>query len=85
MNTPRNLPRTYAKAFNIHSVPDYLRAHIQPGQWVYAGDRRAMGVWLGMRPSGVSVVAWAGNGKGRGFAGGWRGYVAALRTYALSR
>jgi hypothetical protein len=73
--------RTYAKAFDLWQVPDYLRAHIQPGQWVYAGDRSTMGVWLGMRPSGVSVVAWLGNGRRIG----WQSYRRTLLTYARAR
>lgn len=69
--------RTFAPAFDIWSVPSYLRKHIQPGQWVYAGDRSNMGQYLGQSKGGADVVAWKGNFR----AGKKNAYIKALRAY----
>ena len=55
----------FVSAFDIWQVPDYLRPYIQPGQWVYAGDRSHLGRFYGASMR-VCVVAWQGNAKGRG-------------------
>ena len=55
----------FVPAFDIWQVPDYLRPHIQPGQWVYAGDRSHLGRFYGASMR-TCVVAWQGNAKGRG-------------------
>ena len=68
--------KTYVKTFDIWPVPDYVRGHIQPGQWVTAGPEGPKGQYLGQRPGCSDVVAWQGRGLGR------RGYVKALRDYA---
>ena len=36
---------TYVKAFDITDMPQYMRRHIHPGQWVYllGGKSRYMG------------------------------------------
>lgn len=57
----------FVPAFDIWQVPDYLRPHIQPGQWVYAGDRSHLGRFYGASMR-TCVVAWQGNAKGRGKA-----------------
>ena len=54
----------FVSAFDIWQVPDYLRPHIQPGQWVYAGDRSHLGRFYGASTR-TCVVAWQGNAKGR--------------------
>jgi len=72
--------RTFAPAFDIWEVPPYLRAHILPGQWVYAGDRQHMGRYLGQGRAGSDVVAWANNWKRHPL--GAREYIRTLRTYA---
>lgn len=55
----------FVPAFDIWQVPDYLRPHIQPGQWVYAGTRASLGRFYGASMR-TCVVAWQGNAKGRG-------------------
>ena len=57
----------FVPAFDIWQVPDYLRPHIQPGQWVYAGERSHLGRFYGASMR-TCVVAWQGNAKGRGKA-----------------
>lgn len=48
------------------------------GQWVYAGERDNIGRFYGHgRRSGVTVVAWRGNWKGR-----YREYTKAISRYA---
>ena len=66
----------FVPAFDIWQVPDYLRPHIQPGQWVYAGDRSHFGRFYGASMR-TCVVAWQGNAKGRGKA-----YQRAYSDYA---
>lgn len=73
----------YAQAFNVWSVPVDLLAHAQPGQWVYAGDKSAMGRFLGVKRSGVVVVAWLHNERSQGDRAARLGYLRGLRNYAL--
>jgi hypothetical protein len=72
--------RTYQKAFDIWQTPDYLRGHILPGQWIFAGDRAHMGRYLGQGRAGSDVVAWRGNYKNH--PKGARAYIRTLRQYA---
>ena len=48
--------------------------------WVYTGDRASKGIFLGVKRSGVVVVAWYGNAKSRV---DYRDYLRSLRDYAL--
>lgn len=73
----------YTPAFNVWSLPVELLAHAQPGQWVYAGDKSSMGRFLGVKRSGVVVVAWLGNERSRGDRAARLDYLRTLRTYAL--
>lgn len=66
----------FVSAFDIWQVPDYLRPHIQPGQWVYAGDKSSMGRFWGAT-NRTAVVAWQGNAKRR-----YHAYQKATRDYA---
>ena len=68
----------FVAAFDIWQVPEYLRPHIQPGQWVYAGTRASLGRFYGASKY-TCVVAWQGNAKGRG-----RSYQKALSAYGKS-
>ena len=68
----------FVSAFDIWQVPEYLRPHIQPGQWVYAGTRASLGRFYGASKY-TCVVAWQGNAKGRG-----RSYQKALSDYGKS-
>jgi len=73
----------YTPAFNVWSVPKELLAHAQPGQWVYAGDKSAMGRFLGVKRSGVVVVAWLGNERNQGDRAARLDYIRCLRNFAL--
>lgn len=70
----------FTKAVNVWSTDLDIKS-LQPGQWVYAGDRSAGGRFLGVKKSGSIVVAWNENAKR---SGGYLGYVRALRNYAKS-
>lgn len=72
--------RTYAPAFDIWQTPPYLRAHILPGQWIFAGNPAQKGVYLGQGRAGSDVVAWLSNAKRSPL--GVRGYIRTLRQYA---
>jgi hypothetical protein len=48
----------FAPSFNIYDVPVSLLRHAQPGQWVYAGDKGAMGRFVGIKKNGIVVVSW---------------------------
>lgn len=67
----------YQPALDIWALDDTQRAALQPGQWVYAGERSNMGRFYGQGAS--TVVAWRGNWKGR-----FREYTKALRDYGRS-
>lgn len=69
----------YLPAFDIWSTPAELLKHVQPGQWVYAGNKEDKGRFYGIKPSGSIVVAWQGNAKR---SGNLKGYYRALRDYA---
>jgi hypothetical protein len=71
----------YSQAFDIWAVPTGLYKHIQPGQWVYAGDKSNKGIFLGIKPSGVVVCAWYQNAKSREY----KSYLKTLRQYALGK
>jgi hypothetical protein len=69
----------YTTAFNVWEVPVELLKHAQAGQWIYAGERSNKGIFLGVKRSGVVVVAWYGNIKNQHDK---IGYVRTLRKYA---
>ena len=48
----------FITSFNIWEMPVELLKHVQPGQWVYAGDKNTKGRFLGVKKSGSVVVAW---------------------------
>lgn len=48
----------FIKAIDINTVNPLT---LQPGQWVFAGDRSVKGQFLGVKASGVIVVAWTTN------------------------
>ena len=62
----------FKPSFNIWCLTTESLQSIQPGQWVYAGDKNTMGRFLGVKPSGSVVVAWKHN----------KAHVTALRVYA---
>lgn len=69
----------YQSIFDIWAVPVDLLKHVQAGQMVYAGDRSNRGRFLGVRKSGVIVVAWQGNVQSHSDK---VGYIKTLRNYA---
>lgn len=48
----------FITSFNIWEMPVELLKHVQPGQWVYAGEKSTKGRFLGVKKSGSVVVAW---------------------------
>lgn len=60
--------------------PDEI-GKLQPGQWVYAGNKENKGIYLGLKKSGSVVVAWYANAKSRM---SYRQYINALRHYAIN-
>lgn len=36
----------YIQAFNIWNIPHELIKYIQPGQWIYAGDKSNKGIYI---------------------------------------
>jgi len=69
----------YQSIFDIWAVPVDLLKHVQAGQMVYAGDRSNRGRFLGVRKSGIIVVAWQGNVQSHSDK---VGYIKTLRNYA---
>lgn len=67
----------YQPMFNIWEVPTVLYKHIKRGQWVYAGDKDNKGIFIGVKKSGVVVVAWYHNAKRNDY----RDYVQNLTNY----
>jgi hypothetical protein len=71
----------YIQAFNIWDIPNEFIKYIQPGQWVYAGDKDNKGIYQGIKNNGIIVVAWQGNINNKPNK---REYIKALRHYAKS-
>ena len=69
----------FTSSFDIWAVPVSLLKHVQPGQWVYAGNKADKGRFLGVKASGTVVVAWSGNTQARVDK---TGYIRHLRSYA---
>jgi hypothetical protein len=69
----------FTQAFDIWSVPVSLLKYAQPGQWVYAGNKADKGRFLGVKASGIVVVAWQGNTQARTDKAE---YIKTLRSYA---
>jgi hypothetical protein len=71
----------YTKTVNIWALQPSQIAALPVGQWVSTDDhhdKTSKGIFLGVKPSGVVVVAWYMNAKSRGY----RSYIQALRHYA---
>jgi hypothetical protein len=71
----------YIQAFNIWNIPNELVRYIQPGQWIYAGDKSNKGIFQGIKSNGIIVVAWKGNIDNKPNK---RAYIQRLRIYAKS-
>jgi hypothetical protein len=81
MHATRKPSRQYVRAFDITSLPPAALSGVSIGQWVFAGERTRDGIgrFLGVKPSGVVVVAWLGNGRRR-----WCSYCRTLRQFATT-
>jgi hypothetical protein len=53
----------YTQPQNVWDMTRDQMRQMQPGQWVYAGDRDSKGQFLGVKRNDVVVVAWYGNAK----------------------
>ena len=71
----------YIQAFNIWNIPNELIKHIQIGQWIYAGNKDNQGIYLGVKSTGIIVVAWKGNIDNQHNK---KQYIKTLRDYAKS-
>jgi hypothetical protein len=69
----------YIEAFNIWNIPNELIRYIQPGQWVYAGDKDNKGIFQGIKKNNIIVVAWKGNIDNHKDK---KQYIKTLRDYA---
>ena len=69
----------YLPSFDIWQVPTELLSHVQPGQWVYAGDKDNRGRFFGVKKSGTVVVAWRNNARNNGRP---QEYYSFMRQYA---
>ena len=69
----------YIKAFNIWNIPHELIKYIQPGQYIYAGDKDNKGIFQGIKKNNIIVVAWKGNINNKPNK---REYIKTLRDYA---
>lgn len=72
----------YTKAFDIWRLTPVEIRRLQPGQWVFAGERDSRGRYLGIKPSGSVVVGWLGNARNHSPR---KAYYRALRDYALGQ
>lgn len=71
----------FLPSLNIWNMKQDEIGKLQPGQWVYAGNKENKGIYLGLKKSGSVVVAWYGNIKQRK---SYKEYVRSLRNYAIS-
>lgn len=71
----------FTKSIDIWKLTPVEISCLQPGQWVFAGNRADKGRYFGVKPSGSVVVAWHGNTR----KGARRSYYRALRDYAVGR
>lgn len=69
----------YTKAIDIWQLTDDQIRKLQVGQWVFAGNTKNIGRFLGIKKSNTVVVAWQGNAS---FQESYRGYVQQLLNYA---
>lgn len=69
----------YSKAINIWNLSDNEIKKLQVGQWIFGGDSKNLGRFLGVKKSGTVVVAWNGNAK---FQVCYNGYIKQLLNYA---
>lgn len=69
----------YSKAVDIWQLTENQTRKLQVGQWVFAGNTKNIGRFLGVKKSGTVVVAWHGNAS---FQKSYNGYIQQLLNYA---
>jgi hypothetical protein len=69
----------YQKALDIWQLSDKSIKQLQTGQWIYGGDQKNLGRFLGVKKSGIVVVAWQGNAS---FQKSYIDYIKQLLNYA---
>ena len=69
----------YSKAIDIWQLTDKQIKHLQIGQWIYGGESKNLGRFLGVKKSGTIVVAWQGNAS---FQKSYNDYIQSLLNYA---
>jgi len=69
----------YSKPVDIWQLSDKQIKRLQVGQWIYAGDSKNIGRFLGVKKSNTVVVAWQGNAS---FQESYKGYIQTLLNYA---
>jgi len=70
----------YTQPRNIWNMSHDDMRQMQPGQWVYAGDRSSRGRFLGVKTNDVVVVAWHENARRHQV---YIEYIRNLRNFAL--
>ena len=69
----------YQKALDIWRLTDKQIQNLQTGQWIYGGNDKNLGRFLGVKKSGTVVVAWQGNAS---FQKSYIQYIKQLLNYA---
>jgi len=69
----------YSKPVDIWQLSDKQIKQLQVGQWVFAGESKNIGRFLGIKKSNTVVVAWQGNAS---FQESYKGYIQTLLNYA---
>ena len=69
----------YKKAIDIWQLSDNQIKKLQVGQWVFGGEPKNLGRFLGVKKSRTVVVAWHGNAS---FQQSYSGYIKTLLNYA---
>lgn len=72
----------YQKSINIWALSDNEIKNLQPGQWVYAGEKSNKGIFLGVKNSGAIACAWHENAK---YSKEYKNYIRVIRDYATAK
>jgi hypothetical protein len=69
----------YQKAIDIWQLSDKQIKQLQVGQWIFGGEPKNLGRFLGVKKSNTVVVAWHGNAS---FQKSYSDYIQTLLNYA---
>jgi hypothetical protein len=69
----------YSKPVDIWQLSDKQIKQLQVGQWIFAGNSKNIGRFLGVKKSNTVVVAWQGNAS---FQKSYSDYIQILLNYA---